>query len=92
VEPKETTMSQLQQTRSETGTGQVDLLWVGDGAWCACDTSLEENDPRRVIAFVECKDHHVDVVWVREQRPPGRFDTLRDAVRAIEASGFLGEE
>lgn len=66
--------------------GRIELLWVGDGAWCACDTALPRNDARRVIAFVECVNHRVEVTWVRERRPSGVYETLRDAVRDIERS------
>ena len=63
---------------------RAELRWVGSGAWCAYDRSLDKNDARRVIAFLECKNDHVDVVWVRERRPPERFDSLRSALVAVE--------
>ena len=63
----------------------AELTWVGDGAWVACDPSLAEHDPHRVIAFLECRDHHVDVIWVRDQRPPERFEGLREALRAVRS-------
>lgn len=61
----------------------AELLWVGDGAWVACDPTLGETDPRRVIAYVECRDHAVHVMWVRERRCPTRCRTLRDALAMV---------
>lgn len=63
---------------------RAELRWVGSGAWCAYDSALAKDDARRVIAFLECASDHVDVVWVREHRPPDRFDSLRSALVAVE--------
>lgn len=70
-------------------TVHAELLWVGDGQWCACDSAVAADDPRRVIAFLDCKDQHVDVVWVREQRADERFDTLREALHAVRTSAAM---
>jgi hypothetical protein len=70
--------------QSDSRHVRAELLWVGQGAWCACDSDVSPDDPQRVIAFVECRNKHVDVVWVRDRRPPDRFETLREAVRAID--------
>lgn len=66
------------------GGSSAELLWVGDGAWVACDPRLDASDPRRVIAYVECRDHAVHVVWVRERRRPTRCRTLREALAVVE--------
>lgn len=63
-----------------------ELTWVGDGGWVACDPTLPTNDPKRVIAYLECKDHTVFVLWIRERADAACYDTLRDALRAITAS------
>lgn len=69
-------------------TPAAQLLWVGDGAWVACDPLVLENDPRRVIAYVECRDHAVHVLWVRERRRPTRCRTLREALELV--SPYVG--
>lgn len=67
-------------------TVRTELLWVGDGGWCVCDAARDDDDPHRVLAFVQCHDHVVDVTWVRTPQPAARFDTLRDALLAVEQS------
>ena len=42
-----------------------ELVWVGHGAWIARDPELPDNDARRVIAYIEHRDHRFDVVWLR---------------------------
>ncbi|UYK39668.1 hypothetical protein [Microbacterium terricola] len=64
----------------------TELLWVGDGGWVACDTALAKTDPRRVIAFIECKEHRVRVQWVRDRCDVSVHDTLREALQAVEAA------
>lgn len=64
----------------------LDLLWVGDGAWVACDTRLDQNDPRRVIAYLECKDHQVYVLWVRIPQEVTCYATLREALQAVTSA------
>lgn len=63
-----------------------ELVWVGHGAWVARDPELSDNDARRVIAYIEHRDHRVDVVWVRGRRPVSCFDTLRDAMHEVARS------
>ncbi|MBM3716395.1 hypothetical protein ACO03V_06905 [Microbacterium sp. HMH0099] len=71
-------------------TTRTELLWVGDGGWCICDAARDDDDPHRVLAFAQCRDHVVDVTWVRTPRPPERFETLREALLAVErATGRL---
>ena len=62
-----------------------ELVWVGHGAWVARDPELPDHDPRRVIAYLEHRNHRVDVVWVRERRNPCSFETLREALAAVAA-------
>lgn len=63
-----------------------ELVWVGHGAWVARDPDLSDDDARRVIAYIEHRDHRVDVVWVRERRDVSRFETLRDALDEVARS------
>ncbi|MCR2763111.1 hypothetical protein NQ152_06250 [Microbacterium sp. zg.B48] len=63
-----------------------ELVWIGDGAWVARDTRLAENDPHRVVAYLECKDHRVYVLWVRGRRDVSCFNSLREALTEIAAS------
>jgi hypothetical protein len=76
-------MSQVRTQERLLTRVDVELIWMGSGGWVAYDTSLPENDARRVLAYLECKDHHVDVTWVREPRTEERFDTLREALEAV---------
>lgn len=62
----------------------LDLMWVGDGAWVACDTRLADRDARGVVAYLECKDHQVYVLWVRDQKDVCCYATLREALRVVE--------
>ncbi|MHC2998547.1 hypothetical protein [Microbacterium sp. HJ5] len=66
-----------------TGDPRPELLWVGDGAWVACDPTVAADDPHRVIAYVECKDHIVYVLWVHGGGGVTEFPSLRDALAAI---------
>ena len=60
-----------------------ELIWVGHGVWVARDPSLPESDDRRVIAYVEHKDHRVYVLWVRDRRDVCCYDTLREALGEV---------
>lgn len=62
---------------------QPDLQWVGDGAWVASDPDADVNDPRRVIAYLECKDSRVYVLWVNGATGVCEFESLREALAAI---------
>lgn len=73
-------------TKVSTTPTVAELIWVGNGGWVACDRGVPDEDPRRVIAFVEHRDHHVDVLWVRERREAGCYETLREALQEITAA------
>jgi hypothetical protein len=62
-----------------------ELLWVGDAAWVACDAAVPENDPRRVVAYLERKNGRVDVLWVRDGHEVSTYGSLRQAVHAVWA-------
>lgn len=79
-------MSQLRTQERLRTQVNAELIWMGSGGWVAYDTSLPENDPRRVLAYLECKHNHVDVTWVRESRTDERFDTLREALEAVRGA------
>jgi hypothetical protein len=64
---------------------RTELVWLGDGAWVACDPRLDEHDPGRVLAYLECKDSVVYVLWVRDPRGVVEFASLRDALAAVDA-------
>lgn len=73
-------------TQERAGTSvNPELIWLGSGGWVASDTSLPENDPRRVVAYLQCRDQHVDVTWVRGNRGDERFDSLREALEAVRS-------
>jgi hypothetical protein len=73
----------LAPTPTERRDRQPDLQWVGDGAWVASDPSADQNDPHRIIAYLECKDSRVYVLWVTGSTGVREFDSLRDALDAI---------
>jgi hypothetical protein len=60
-----------------------ELLWVGSGGWVACDPGADANDPHRVIAYLECKDERVYVLWVSGSTGVCEFGSIRDAIDAI---------
>ena len=63
-----------------------ELIWLGDGAWVACDGARPADDPSRVIAYVECKDHLVYVLPARASAEVRTYPTIRDALRALAAT------
>lgn len=63
-----------------------ELVWLGHGGWVACDPLAADNDPRRILAYLECCDGRVYVVWVRHGARADEFPTLREAVDAIDAA------
>lgn len=63
------------------GEPRPELLWVGDGGWVACDPSVSEHDANRVLAYLECKDGIVYVLWVRGGGVD-EFASLREALQA----------
>lgn len=60
-----------------------ELQWVGEGAWVATDPDADEHDPHRVIAYLECKDSRVYVLWVSGATGVCEYESLRDALSAI---------
>jgi hypothetical protein len=64
---------------------RVELIFVGEGGWRVCDATLPEDDARRVVAFFEKADRHIEVLWIWECHAPRRFDTLNDALDAASA-------
>ena len=62
---------------------EPDLQWVGDGAWVASDPAADANDPHRIIAYLECKDSRVYVLWVSGTTGVCEFDSLREALDTI---------
>lgn len=62
---------------------RVELNWVGNGAWRACDVAIPEDDARCLIAYLECHDDRVEVTWIRPFRPRSVFSSLRDAYLAV---------
>ena len=63
----------------------AELVWLGDGGWVACDPRRDEHDPRRVLAYLECKDSVAYVLWVRDHGGVVEFESLRDALAAVDA-------
>lgn len=64
-------------------TRRPELLWVGSGAWVACDPAREADDPQRVIAYLECKEERVYLLWVRGSAGVCEFGSIRDALDRI---------
>lgn len=60
-----------------------ELVWVGSGAWVACDPAAAEHDPQRIVAYLECKDSRVYLLWVRNPDGVHEFDSVRAAVEAV---------
>jgi hypothetical protein len=61
---------------------RVELTFVGEGGWRVCDAAMPQDDARRVVAFFEEVDRHVEALWIRARHAPRRFDTLAEAVDA----------
>ena len=60
-----------------------ELVWVGSGAWVACDPAAGPDDPHRVVAYLECKDGRVYLLWVGASSHVREFASLRDALDAV---------
>ena len=60
-----------------------ELIWVGDGGWVARDPAVPDHDARRVIAYIEHKDHRVYVLWVRDRHDVYIYESLREALQEI---------
>ncbi|MDF2556134.1 MAG: hypothetical protein K0R60_2029 [Microbacterium sp.] len=71
---------------SSTDVLAVELLPVSDSGWIACDQSLGADDPRRVIAYLDCCGRDINVTWVRERREGCSYETLGDALQAMSCS------
>lgn len=69
---------------------RAELTNVGESGWRVCDGSLPADDGRRVVAFMERVDDHIEVVWIRSTNAPTRFAALDDALDAADA--VLAEE
>jgi hypothetical protein len=70
---------------AEPAPARIELTRVGEGCWRLCDPALHESDPRRLVAFVECAEDHVTVLWLRDTHADTRFDTLEDALAAADS-------
>jgi hypothetical protein len=64
---------------------RIELTFVGEAGWRVCDASVPEDDARRLVAFFEKVDRHIEVIWFRECHASRRFDTLNDALDAADA-------
>jgi len=62
-----------------------ELQWVGSGAWVACDPSLAATDPHRVVAYLECKDDRVYLLWVTGAAGVCEFGSIGEAIEQITA-------
>lgn len=62
---------------------QPELLWVGSGAWVACDPAVVDGGPNRVLAYLESKDDRVYLLWVSEPDGVHEFGSIRAAVEAV---------
>ena len=62
-----------------------ELVGVGSGGWVACDPDAAADDPHRVVAYLECKDEIVYVLWVAGSTGVREFDSLPAALDAIAA-------
>jgi hypothetical protein len=76
----------MRQSRGPAEEPAPELIWVGDGAWVAQDPAMPADDPRRVVAYVEHKDHRVYVLWVRDRRDVCVYESLREAITAVAAA------
>jgi hypothetical protein len=73
-------------TLAEAAGGRVltpELVWMGDGTWAACDSSLPTDDSRHVLAYLVCRDRCVHVLWVGHGHDACSYETLRDAFQAV---------
>ncbi|MCH6231923.1 hypothetical protein MK786_14320 [Microbacterium sp. CFH 31415] len=74
----------MEMTRVITGGDpRPDLVWVGNGGWVACDSLAGHSDPHRVVAYLECKDQIVYVLWVHGRAGVDEYPSLREALAAI---------
>ena len=74
---------------AEAGGGRElapELLWMGDGTWAACDSSVPTDDSRHVVAYLVCRDRCVQVLWVGNGHDSCSYETLREAFQAVTAN------
>ena len=64
----------------------LELTKVDEGCWRVCDSALDEHDPRRVIAFVECRGERTAVLWLRSRAAESIHRSFDEALTAIERS------
>jgi len=64
----------------------LELTKVDEGCWRVCDGALDEHDPRRVIAFVECRGERAAVLWLRSRAAESIHRSFDEAMAAIERS------
>ncbi|HKP08961.1 MAG TPA: hypothetical protein VJU58_17060 [Microbacterium sp.] len=76
-------VAMLEASVSAVQARRPELLWVGSGGWVACDPSVDATDPRRVVAYLECKDDRVYVLWVTGGAGVCEFGSIRDALDEI---------
>lgn len=69
---------------NEQRIGRVEICAVGEGSWRLCDASLPENDPRRLVAYVEQEGDRVVVLWLRRVHTDAAFATLDQALEAAD--------
>jgi hypothetical protein len=63
-----------------------ELVWMGDGTWAACDSSLPTDDSRYVLAYLVCRDRCVQVLWVGRGHDSCSYESLREAFQAVTAT------
>jgi hypothetical protein len=73
----------LATTTAEDQVRRPELLWVGSGGWVACDPAVDPSDPHRVVAYLECKDERVYLLWVTGSGGVREFASLREALDQI---------
>ena len=70
----------------------LELTETAEGAWRVGDARVPEDDPHHVVAFIECSDKMLDVVWLRSSTAaPGPFASLGGALDAIDQVLTTGE-
>jgi hypothetical protein len=82
----------MSDVTSRSDHGHLETTTVGDASWRVSDSSVPEEDPRHVVAFVEAHDDVVEVVWIRgATSAPGGFHDLDEALGAIDDVITTGE-
>lgn len=68
------------------GDFATELLAVPGDGWVVCDRKLADDDPRRVVAYIDCRGGEVSVTWVRERRRDCSYATIGEALRGMSSS------